>query len=111
MFSDAFAWGFPPRLYAVEAYLKLLAEVAPDAPWMIAGLGVELSRIVDETLALGGHLRVGLEDAPLGTERSNQELVEEILGRVRAGGLDPAEHPRRALRSRDHVRVWQARPV
>ena len=44
MFSDAFAWGFPPREWALEAHLKLLAEDAPEAPVMIAGLGVDLSR-------------------------------------------------------------------
>lgn len=29
MFSDAFAWGFPPREWALEVHLKLLAEDAP----------------------------------------------------------------------------------
>ena len=112
MFSDEFAWGFPPRLYAVEAYLKLLAEAAPDAPWMVAGLGVELAPIIDETLALGGHLRVGLEDAPLGIERSNQELVEEIVGRVRAEGLDPADASEvRAALSRSGSGVASASPL
>ena len=38
MFSDAFAWGFPPREWALEAHLRLLAEDAPEAPVMIAGL-------------------------------------------------------------------------
>lgn len=39
MFSDQFAWGFPPKLYALDAHLRLLDEVAPGAPWMVAGLG------------------------------------------------------------------------
>jgi uncharacterized protein (DUF849 family) len=32
MFSDEFAWGFPPRTYALEAHLALLREVAPAPP-------------------------------------------------------------------------------
>jgi uncharacterized protein (DUF849 family) len=35
MFSDRFHWGFPPRPWALEAYLHLLGEVAPHAPWMM----------------------------------------------------------------------------
>lgn len=90
MFSDAFAWGFPPRLYGLDAHLALLAEVAPGAPWMVAGLGVDISPLVEATLERGGHLRVGLEDAPLGCPLSNAELVSEVVRRVRAHGREPA---------------------
>jgi uncharacterized protein (DUF849 family) len=90
MFSDEFAWGFPPRSYALRAYLALLAEVAPDAPWMIAGLGVDIGPLIDEALAFGGHVRVGLEDARFGTKVSNRDLVEEVAAKVRAGGREPA---------------------
>jgi uncharacterized protein (DUF849 family) len=101
MFSDEFAWGFPPRPYALEAYLQLLGEVAPEAPWMIAGLGVEIAPLVDQTLARGGHIRVGLEDAPFGTDRSNLQLVEEAVRRIRASGREPATptEVREALRT------------
>lgn len=90
MFSDEFAWGFPPRPYALAAHLALLDEVAPGAPWMVAGLGVTVDPLVDETLARGGHLRVGLEDAPFGTTRRNAELVDDLVRRVRAAGFEPA---------------------
>ncbi len=32
MFSDEFAWGFPPRPGYLDAHLALLAECAPDRP-------------------------------------------------------------------------------
>jgi uncharacterized protein (DUF849 family) len=90
MFSDAFAWGFPPRSFALRAHLDLLAEEAPDAPWMIAGLGVDLRSLVPEAVSLGGHVRVGLEDAPFGCERMNAALVEEAVRLVRTAGGEPA---------------------
>ncbi len=90
MFSDAFAWGFPPRKYALEAHLALLRETAPKAPWMAAGLGVDIRHLIPQVIASGGHVRVGLEDASLGCERSNVALVEEAVGLIRAAGGEPA---------------------
>ena len=90
MFSDAFAWGYPPRRYALEAHLALLEEQAPGAPWMIAGLGVDLRHLIPEAVARGGHVRVGLEDAPFGCDRTNADLVEEAVRLVRAAGGEPA---------------------
>jgi len=86
MFSDAFAWGFPPRPYALEAYLALLAEVAPDAPVMIAGLGVDIRTLVPLAADRGVHVRVGLEDAPFGTATANGALVEEAARMVEDAG-------------------------
>jgi uncharacterized protein (DUF849 family) len=90
MFSDAFAWGFPPRKYALEAHLALLRETAPEAPWMAAGLDVDLRHMIPDVVALGGHVRVGLEDAPFGCEQSNVALVEEAVRLIRAAGGEPA---------------------
>jgi uncharacterized protein (DUF849 family) len=90
MFSDAFAWGFPPRRFGLDAHLALLAHEAPGAPWMIAGLGVDLRHLIADAVALGGHVRVGLEDAPFGCERSNLSLVEEAVRLVRDAGAEPA---------------------
>lgn len=89
MFSDAFAWGSPPRRFALEAHLTLLREEAATAPWMIAGLGVDLRHLIPEAVARGGHVRVGLEDAPFGCEQANQGLVEEAVRLVRAAGGEP----------------------
>lgn len=90
MFSDQFAWGFPPRPVYLEAHLTLLAEVAPTAPWMVAGLGVDVRPLVTETVARGGHVRVGLEDAPWGTPLGNREWVETAAQAIRAAGGEPA---------------------
>jgi 3-keto-5-aminohexanoate cleavage enzyme len=94
MFSDAFAWGFPPRPYALDAHLALLAEDAPDAPVMMAGLGVDLRPMIEHAVSRGVHVRAGLEDAPFGCGRTNADLVAETVRLVEAAGgraVTPAE--------------------
>lgn len=75
MFSDQFAWGFPPAPYALDAHLALLKEETGDAPWMIAGLGVDIVPLIGEAVRHGGHIRTGLEDAVLGIESDNRRLT------------------------------------
>jgi 3-keto-5-aminohexanoate cleavage enzyme len=101
MFSDALAFGFPPRAYGLAAHLALLDDVAGPAPWMIAGLCADIRPLIGETVARGGHIRVGLEDARLGTTRSNLALVEEAVRMVRDHGAEPASaaEMRQAVRS------------
>jgi 3-keto-5-aminohexanoate cleavage enzyme len=57
---------------------------------MIAAVNADLRPLFAETVARGGHLRVGLEDAPLGTRTSNLALVEEAVRMVREQGAEPA---------------------
>jgi uncharacterized protein (DUF849 family) len=90
MFSETFAWGFPPKPYGLNAHLALLEDVAGPAPWMIAGLSADVRPLIGETVARGGHLRVGLEDAPLGSSMSNLEWVEDAVRILRAYGAEPA---------------------
>ncbi len=54
-------------------------------------------------MARGGHVRVGLEDARLGTETGNLARVEEAVRLVRAAGSEPATaaEVRAALRRLD----------
>ena len=101
MFSERFAFGFPPKPYALAAHVALLDDVAPQATWMIAGLAVDVRPLIAETVALGGHLRVGLEDAPLGSPMSNLAWVEDAVRLVRAAGAEPASgaEVRKALRA------------
>lgn len=89
MFSDRFAWGFPPRPWALEAYRALLAEVAPGAPWMVAGLGVDITRLIAPAVAAGGHVRVGIEDAPFDSTRTNLDWVRLAVRAVEAAGGTP----------------------
>ncbi|HWB43822.1 MAG TPA: 3-keto-5-aminohexanoate cleavage protein [Hyphomicrobiaceae bacterium] len=90
MFSETFAYGFPPKPYALAAHCALLEEEAAGAPWMIAGLGVDIRPLIAETVRRGGHVRVGLEDAPFGTTGTNVQLVEEAIRLIRAAGAEPA---------------------
>src|SRR5204863_3064627 len=94
MFSETFTFGFPPADYALDAYLQLLAREAPAAPWMVAGLGVDVLPLVPAIVSRGGHLRVGLEDAPLGSERGNLDWVRAgcaAIERARGSLATPAE--------------------
>ena len=106
MFSDEFAWGFPPRDKYLDAHLELLAEAAPGAPWMIAGLGVDITPLIPHTIARGGHVRVGLEDARWGCDLTNESLVKDAVRRVREADGEPATtaEVRTALRTMDKAR-------
>ena len=99
MFSDDFTFGFPPESWAVDAYQRLLAIEAPLSPWMVAGLGVKIDSLIEYTIALGGHIRVGLEDAPLGYTVSNVDQVSAARARVEQSGarLASAGEIRKAL--------------
>ena len=86
MFSESYTFGYPPEPYALESYTTLLDAEAPDAPWMVAGLGVDVTPLIPEAVERGGHVRVGLEDAPLGSSRTNVEWVEHARAAVEAAG-------------------------
>jgi len=90
MLTSAFTFSFPPEVWAVEAYVKLLDSVAPGAQWMVAGLGVDVLPLIPAVVAMGGHVRVGLEDAPHGCTRSNLELVEAAVNAIQKAGGEPA---------------------
>ncbi|MBM3393815.1 MAG: 3-keto-5-aminohexanoate cleavage protein [Betaproteobacteria bacterium] len=87
MYTTGFTFGFPPDDYGMTAYLNLLDKVAPGAQWMTAGLNVDVVPMIPRTVIEGGHVRVGLEDAPFGSERSNAQWVEAAVTAVeRVGG-------------------------
>lgn len=86
MFSEQFAFGFPPRAVHLDAHLALLRETAPETPWMIAGLGVDLRALIPAAVERGGHVRVGLEDWPLGARTTNAALVAEAARLIAAAG-------------------------
>jgi uncharacterized protein (DUF849 family) len=105
MFSDGFAFGFPPEGYGLEAYLKLLADEAPGAPWMIAGLAVDIRPLIPAAVANGGHVRVGLEDAPLGTGTTNVQWAEQATAAIEHAGAQvaTATEVRRMLAQAPHI--------
>lgn len=90
MFADEFCYGFPPKDIYLDAHLALLDEMASGAPWMVAGLGVDIRPLIAPAIAKGGHIRVGLEDRPFGVKETNKGLVEEAVKLVGAAGGEPA---------------------
>jgi uncharacterized protein (DUF849 family) len=101
MFSSGFTFSFPPDDYGLTAYLTLLDQVAPGSPWMVGGLAVDVLPMIPRVVAEGGHVRVGLEDAPLGSEVSNLQWVEEARKRIENSGgeLATAAQVREVLRA------------
>ena len=52
-----------------------------------SSVSVDIRELIPAAVARGGHVRVGLEDAPLGTETTNLEWVEQAAAAIeRAGG-------------------------
>ena len=90
MFAEEFCFGFPPKPVYLDAHLALLAETTPGAPWMVAGLGLDVKPLIGPAVERGGHVRVGLEDRPWGVRETNKGLVEEAVRLVRAAGGEPA---------------------
>jgi 3-keto-5-aminohexanoate cleavage enzyme len=82
MFTAQRAWGFPAEPFALESYQKLLEHEAPGSPWMIAGHEVDLRPLIPETVSRGGHVRVGLEDAPFGSEMRNIAWVKDAVAAI-----------------------------
>lgn len=100
MFSQHIAFGLPPADWALDTYLRLLAQEHAAAPWMIAGLGVDLGDLMTPAVARGGHVRVGLEDAPMGCPHDNLTLVRQARQRIESvgGTLASAAQVRQRLR-------------
>ena len=90
MFSDRFAWGFPPDRVFLNAHIDLHGLAAPGAPWVVGGLGVDIRPLIGPAVRRGGHVRVGLEDAPLGTPLGNTEWVAAAASAIRGAGSEPA---------------------
>ncbi|GAB3310996.1 3-keto-5-aminohexanoate cleavage protein [Epidermidibacterium keratini] len=90
MFSTTFAFGMPPTDGGFTAYAALLDELVPDAPRMLSGLGIDVRPLVPVALEHGAHIRVGLEDFPLGATAGNAELVREMVEVLEGHGRDLA---------------------
>lgn len=73
----------------------VLAALPAGATWAFAGIGRYQLRANTMALALGGHVRVGLEDNPYAdwatrTPASNPLLVERVVRIARSLGREPA---------------------
>lgn len=89
-FSDAGAFGAPPHPYVLDTYVRLLAAEAPGAPWMVGGSQVDITPLIAPAVAAGGNVRVGMEDAPLGTPLTNLQWVQHAVREVETAGASPA---------------------
>ena len=69
----------------------------------LAGLDVDVLPMIPRAVMEGGHVRVGLEDAPFGSDKSNLQWVEEAAQRIGnvGGELATARDVRAALAPED----------
>lgn len=89
-FAEELTLGLPPTEWALDAYVRLLALEAPGAHWMAASMGGDITPLIPAIVARGGGVRTGLEDAPMGTRKTNVDLVKECVRAIRAAGGEPA---------------------
>jgi 3-keto-5-aminohexanoate cleavage enzyme len=94
--------GAPP---AAETLASMARSIGPEDTWEIIGIGRAQWRLVGAALALGGNVRVGLEDNfyldAAGTEmaKGNGPLVEKAVRMARDVGREPMgpDEARKAL--------------
>ncbi|MBX9746294.1 MAG: 3-keto-5-aminohexanoate cleavage protein, partial [Hyphomonadaceae bacterium] len=94
MFSDNLLFGMAPSRRGLDFYAAHLDETAPGAPRMLSGLDADIDALIEPALSQGFHIRVGLEDAPFGAERSNADMVADAARRITRAGFrlaSPAE--------------------
>ncbi len=88
MFSDNLLFGCKQTIHALEFYAQVIAdELGNDADWMISGLDAHIQHLIAPALAMGAHIRVGLEDAPFGTLDTNVQLVEGAVNLIEQRGF------------------------
>ncbi|MGC3998531.1 MAG: 3-keto-5-aminohexanoate cleavage protein [Anaeromyxobacter sp.] len=86
-----FVLGVPGGMGATERNLRFLVEGLPEAVhWSVAGVGRHQLPMAELALALGGHVRVGLEDNLYARKgvlaRGSDELVALAVERAAAAG-------------------------
>lgn len=77
----------------VENLLYLKSKIPADATWSAFGIGKDHLPIMYAALALGGNIRVGLEDNVYfskGVKATNVALVERAVEAIRVFGKTPA---------------------
>jgi len=89
-FAEGMTLGLPPEEWALDTYIRLLAMEAPGAPWMAGSMGGDITPLIPAIVARGGGVRTGLEDAPMGSNVTNVDLVKECVRAIRDAGGEPA---------------------
>ena len=108
-----FVLGAPGSMPGSVRNLVFLADsLPPDSTWTVAGIGQAELPLATAAIAMGGHVRVGIEDnlqLPDGTLATNAQLVEKVAAIARLMGREIAspEDARRILalnpRHRDRI--------
>lgn len=85
-----FVLGAPGAMPATAKNLVFLSEsIPPGSTWTATGIGKAQMPIAAIAMAMGGHVRVGLEDSlimPDGSPASNPGLVEKVVAIARQIG-------------------------
>lgn len=89
-----FVLGAPGAMAGTVKNLVFLSESIPaGSTWMVAGIGKAEIPLATAAIAIGGHVRVGLEDnlyLPDGSLASNPKLVEKVVAMAKEIGRDIA---------------------
>ena len=84
--------GIPPTVSNLTSQVKMLP---PKSEWQVIGISHDQWRMVGAAIAIGGNVRVGLEDnfyvSPGKMAKSNGELVEKAVKMVRDQGREVAD--------------------
>ena len=90
-----FVLGVPGAMAGTVKNLVFLSESIPaGSTWMVAGIGKAEIPLAGEAIAMGGHVRVGLEDnlyLPDGSPASNPMLVETVVAMAKEIGREIAD--------------------
>jgi 3-keto-5-aminohexanoate cleavage enzyme len=97
MLSDRWMHGPLPDPEGLDDYLRLLDRLRGNRQieWVCAPSGIEspaaLEELLRHALQRDGHVRVGVGDCPVAAdERTNAQLVAEVVTMARAAGREPA---------------------
>ena len=75
LFTDDFTFGVPATTSAFAFYKALFDQHVSCGIPMVAGYGADITPLIPMATEAGWHVRVGLEDLPFGSEKTNIELV------------------------------------
>jgi len=98
-----FVLGAPGAMPGTVRNLVFLVESLPaGATWTVAGIGQAELPLATAAIAMGGHVRVGIEDnlyLPDGTLATNAQLVDKVaaIARLMGRGIASPEEARRIL--------------
>lgn len=72
--------GAPPSVEAITTFTRIVPD---GVPWMVTAIGRHNFPLMAVTLALGGHVRTGLEDVVYVAPRQYAESNAELVSRAR----------------------------